>query len=124
MVLKYLTRCEINHAEQNEEVFYDQWNFIDGIIGASVYFDEMVESTVVALEFESRDPLKLALSYDAYLLNENGKTIEKLSVYRKERKCSKCTHAHKVDDEYDKVYECDAEEYDIERLTCFVPKKE
>lgn len=39
-------------------------------------------------------------------------------------RCSNCIHAHKIDDEYDKAYECDAEEYDIENLTCFVPKEE
>lgn len=39
-------------------------------------------------------------------------------------RCSKCIHAHKIDDECDNVYECDAEEYDLENLTCFVPKEE
>jgi hypothetical protein len=41
-----------------------------------------------------------------------------------ERRCSNCINAHKIDDEYDKMYACDAEEYDIEHLTCFVPKEE
>ena len=41
-----------------------------------------------------------------------------------EIRCSNCIHAHKVEDEYDKVYECSAEEYDIKNLTCFVPKEE
>lgn len=41
-----------------------------------------------------------------------------------EVKCSNCIHAHKLDDEYDKMYECDADEYDIENLTCFVPKED
>lgn len=45
-------------------------------------------------------------------------------IKRDERRCSGCIHAHKMDDEYDKTYECDAEEYDIEHLTCFVPKEE
>ena len=39
-------------------------------------------------------------------------------------KCSNCIHAHKVEDEYGKMYECDAEEFDTERLTCFMPKEE
>ena len=47
------------------------------------------------------------------------------AVKSEERKCSKCIHAHKIDDdEYDKMYECDAEVYDIKNLTCFVPKEE
>ena len=38
-----------------------------------------------------------------------------------ERKCSACIHAHRIDDI---TYECDAEEYDIDNKTCFVPKAE
>ena len=41
-----------------------------------------------------------------------------------ECRCSNCIHAHKIEDKYDKMYECDAEEYDIEHLSCFVPKEE
>lgn len=37
-----------------------------------------------------------------------------------EKRCSACIHAHKIDDI---VYECDAVEYDIDNLTCFVPKE-
>lgn len=37
-----------------------------------------------------------------------------------ERRCSNCNHAHKVDDI---TYECDAETYDIDSKTCFVPKE-
>ena len=37
-------------------------------------------------------------------------------------KCSKCVHSHKIeDDQYDKTYSCDAEVYDIDHLTCYVP---
>lgn len=37
-------------------------------------------------------------------------------------KCVNCIHSHRIeDDEYDKVYECDADVYDITNLTCFVP---
>ena len=45
-------------------------------------------------------------------------------VKSEERRCSNCAHAHKIEDEYDKVYECDAEVYDIKFLTCFVPREE
>ncbi len=39
-------------------------------------------------------------------------------------KCSECKHSHKIEDaEYDKVYECDAEKYDIVHYTCFEPKE-
>lgn len=78
MVLKYLTNCEVCQGQQAEKVFRDQWNFIDGIIGANIYYDEMCESTVVAMEFENRPPMKIAIHCEAYLLNDNGKTIEKV----------------------------------------------
>ena len=34
--------------------------------------------------------------------------------------CRNCVHAHKVDDI---TYECDAEVYDIDTLSCFIPKE-
>lgn len=80
MVLKYLTKCEVCSGQQAENVFRDQWNFIDGIIDASIYYDEMCESVVAALEFESRPHMKIAICHEAYLLNDNGKTIEKVRV--------------------------------------------
>ena len=57
--------------------------------------------------------------------NGNKKEIY-LDAYKKwENKCIKiacqnCSHAHKVDDI---TYECDAKEYDINTLNCFVPKE-
>lgn len=36
-----------------------------------------------------------------------------------EPNCKNCAHAHKIED---MTYECDAEEYDIENLTCFKPR--
>jgi hypothetical protein len=82
MVLKYLTKCEVGvrPGEKAEKVFRDQWNFIDGIIGASVYYDDVTESVIADLEFESRPPMKIAVPSEAYLLNENGKTIEKVRI--------------------------------------------
>ena len=80
MVLKYLTRREVHKGEQAEKAFRDEWVFIDGVIGASLYYDDMCESVVAALEFENRPPIKIAISYEAYLLNDNGKTIEKVRV--------------------------------------------
>jgi hypothetical protein len=78
MVLKYLTHCEVSSNEIGEHVFRDQWNFVGGITHASIYWDEVNEATIAALEFESQAPVKIALCHEAYLLNENGKTIEKI----------------------------------------------
>jgi len=80
MVLKYLTKCEVNKDEQSGTVFRDQWNYIDGITGASIYYDEAHKATTAALEFADRPPMGIALHYEAYLLNENGKTIEKVRL--------------------------------------------
>lgn len=80
MVLKYRTVCKYPADGEEGEYGFEQWNFIDGIIGASVYYDKANEATVAALEFDSRPPMKIALYDEAYLLNENGKTIEKVRV--------------------------------------------
>lgn len=80
MVLKYLTKCEHNHTEQSEAVFYDQWNYLDGIKEASIYYDKAHQSTVASLTFEDKTSATIALHYEAYLLNENGKTIEKIRL--------------------------------------------
>ena len=34
--------------------------------------------------------------------------------------CKNCAHARKIDDI---AYECEAEEYDIDTLSCFVPRE-
>lgn len=80
MVLKYLTRCEHNRDGQNEAVFYDQWNYVGGITRASIYYDEANRSTVAELSFDDKTSVAIALHYEAYLLNENGKTIEKIRL--------------------------------------------
>lgn len=49
--------------------------------------------------------------FDAYKKWENK---------RIEIKCRNCVHAHKIDDI---TYECDAEVYDIDTLSCFIPKE-
>ena len=80
MVLKYLTRCDMGCNEIAEKVFCDKWNFVGGIISASIYWDEVHKATMAALEFETRPSVVIALHNEAYLLNENGKTIEKIRL--------------------------------------------
>lgn len=62
-----------------------------------------------------------------YELTYNGDKKELyLDAYKKwENKCivldcRNCAHAHKIDDI---AYECDAEEYDINTPSCFIPKE-
>ena len=80
MVLKYLRKIEspAGPGPQAEMVERGEWVFIDGIICASTHYDSVCESIVAVLEFENRDPIKVCITGDAYLLNENGKTIEKV----------------------------------------------
>lgn len=78
MVLKYRTECRYPADDKEGEYAQEQWHFIDGIIGASIYYDQSNKATVAALEFESRPFMKIAIYDEAYLLNENGKTIEKV----------------------------------------------
>lgn len=82
MVLKYLRKREVQAepGSKTEPVERDEWVFIDGIIFASIYYDPGCESVIAALEFENRDPIKVCIPGDAYLLNENGKTIEKVRM--------------------------------------------
>lgn len=63
-----------------------------------------------------------------YELTYNGdKSKMYLDAYKKwenkciDLNCRDCAHAHKVDDI---TWECDAEEYDIDTPSCFVPKEE
>lgn len=82
MVLKYLRKLEIpaQPGPQTEMVERGEWVFIDGIICASIHYDPVCESIVATLEFENRDSIKVCIMSDAYLLNENGKTIEKVRI--------------------------------------------
>lgn len=61
-----------------------------------------------------------------YELTFNGDKNELyIDAYKKwenvcvEVTCRNCAHAHKVDDIQ---YDCDAEKYDIDNLSCFIPK--
>ena len=78
MVLKYRTECRYPAEGKEGEYAQERWHFIDGIIGASVYYDQTNKATIAALEFETRPYMEIAIYDEAYLLNENGKTIEKV----------------------------------------------
>lgn len=63
----------------------DTWNYYDNIESASVYFDEGCGETVVALKFKDTPAfITLATTDEAYLCNDDGKTIERLRPAVKE----------------------------------------
>ena len=109
------------------------WIWYDNVLTASCIFEQQYGCKVITLFIKNQvDPTTIQLREVAYLLNDEGKTIEAFYAEipqerkdKEEKSCSMCIHSHKVEgDEYDKVYECDAEEYDIDTHSCFVPREE
>lgn len=68
MILKYLTNFD----------GVDRWNFVDGIKNASVYWDTANKCACVDITEHSGNNYVLAIHAEAYLLNDFGKTIEKV----------------------------------------------
>lgn len=110
------------------------WIWYDNVLIASCNYEPQYGGKVITIYLKNQvDPTCIPLREVAYLCNDEGKTIEVLYPEfppknegdTEQKTCSKCKHAHKVEsDTYDKTYECDASEYDIENYTCFVPKEE
>lgn len=117
---------KVSHTAKKEggkEPGYQGWTWYDHVLTASCYFDTGCGCKVILIWIKNQvDPTSIPLKGVAYLCNDEGKTIE--AFYPDPpRNCSDCKHSHKVeDDEYDKTYECDAEEYDIDTHSCFVPR--
>ena len=74
MILKFKTVCVHPSTETESEYKTDQWHYIDGITQASIYYDPEIRAVCVRI---SEDNI-LALYDEAYLLNDAGKTIEKV----------------------------------------------
>lgn len=74
MILKtldYRQGKEQNHA-------YEEWNYFDNIVSASIYFDEDDKMTVVRCRFRDDSLVTIAIPNIAYLMSDTGKTIEKI----------------------------------------------
>ena len=74
MILKTL---DLRQGKE-ENVLYDEWNYYDNIVSASNYFDEGCGMTVVACKFREGNLVTIAIPYEAYLMSDNGKTIERI----------------------------------------------
>lgn len=73
MILKFKT------TREDGNVFYDMWNYIDGITECSVFFNNDPSVNCTCIEFgDSSNHTILSLHDEAYLINDNGKTIEKI----------------------------------------------
>lgn len=78
MILKTLTH---DHGEA------DCWNYYDNIQSASVFFNEEIKMSCVSVQFNgSNDLVTIGIENVAYLCNDNGKTIERISPYKNENK--------------------------------------
>lgn len=74
MILKYRT------TREGECSSYDMWNYIDGITNCSVFFDDDPSRECTCIEFgDGQNHTILALHDEAYLINDSGKTIEKIA---------------------------------------------
>lgn len=75
MILKYRTTREDGNVQ------YDMWHYVDGITDCSVFFDSRPEYNCTCIEIcknQNREHMILALYDEAYLINDSGKTIEKI----------------------------------------------
>lgn len=74
MILKNL---DYKQSENCSSV-YEEWNYLDNITSASVYYDEGSKMTVVRCHFRDDSLVTLAIPNVAYLMSDTGKTIEKI----------------------------------------------
>ena len=63
---------------KHEEGAYEEWNYFDNIVSASNYFDEDTKMVVVRCKFNNGNFVTIAVPCVAYLMSDNGKTIEKI----------------------------------------------
>lgn len=74
MILKVL---DYRQGKQQNDV-YEEWNYFDNIESASHFFDEGSRMTVVRCRFKGGNMVSFAIPNVAYLMSDNGKTIEKI----------------------------------------------
>lgn len=76
MILKYKTTPEKNGEK------CDMWNYVDGITSCSVFYNTDPSINRPCIEFgrgPGLDQITLPLYEEAYLINDTGKTIEKIA---------------------------------------------
>lgn len=76
MILKYKTLYETSR-DPNSTHKVDRWNYIDGVTDCAVFYNPDAGCKVLEYSANGRT-LQLALHGEAYLINNNGKTVEKI----------------------------------------------
>jgi hypothetical protein len=79
MILKML-----DYMEKNGEV-YEEWTFFDNIESASEYYDPSAKECCIRAKFRDGNMVTFGIPNCAYLLNDNGKTIDKIVPYNVEQ---------------------------------------
>lgn len=84
MILKVVT----SKKAENGEYFLDTDTYIDGITNASVYFNESEGLPNVKCTLENGALITISVPDVAYLMNNNGKTIERIAPVKDEMRNS------------------------------------
>lgn len=69
---------------ENQNVMLDVWNYFDNITSASNFYDEGSKDAVVRCTFRDGNTITFAILYEAYLMSDTGKTIERIFAAEKE----------------------------------------
>lgn len=62
----------------NQNVLLDVWNYFDNITSASNFYHEGSKETVVRCTFRDGNTITFDILYEAYLMSDTGKTIERI----------------------------------------------
>ena len=75
MILKWLTV----EKKENSEVLADVWHYIDKVDEVTVRWSDATDGTVVGLRIhDTADIIDVAVTSEAYLLSDDGKTVERI----------------------------------------------
>ena len=69
---------------ENQNVMLDVWNYFDNITSASNFYHEGSKETVVRCTFRDGNTVTFDILYEAYLMSDTGKTIERIYAAKKE----------------------------------------
>ena len=80
MILKIKDYIESEH----QSALLDVWNYFDNITSASSFYHEGSKETVVRCTFRDGNTITFDILYEAYLMSDTGKTIERIFAAKKE----------------------------------------
>ena len=69
---------------ENQGCLLDVWNYFDNITSASNFYHEGSKEAVVRCTFRDGNTITFDILYEAYLMSDTGKTIERIYAAKKE----------------------------------------